>query len=114
MTPQPTPSASAAALQWHPLEVIPFFRRFAPSFGRNFLYTFIWSSLFGLVFYALSAAGAGRILSGRGLELQVLAANLIGYSIPALFHRGSAPRLAAAPPRRGLAGTFAYFRPRPL
>ncbi len=114
MTPQPTPSASAAALQWHPLELIPFFRRFAPSFGRNFLYTFIWSSLFGLVFYALSAAGAGRILSVPVLELQVLVANLIGYSIHVLFHVGSALRLDAAARRRGFAGKVVYFSVLPL
>jgi hypothetical protein len=48
MTPQASQTAPLASgfshEHFHPLEMIPFFRRFPPSFGRDFLYTFIWSS----------------------------------------------------------------------
>src|SRR6267378_1523792 len=104
MTPQPTPSDHVMHLQWHPLELIPFFRRFPCTFGRNFLYTFIWSSLIGVVFYVMNAAGAGRLLSLRVFELQILIANLIGYSIHLLFHVGAAIRLEDVARRAGFAG----------
>ena len=113
MTPQPTPP-HPADVQWHPLELFPFFRRFPCSFGRNFLYTFIWSSLLGVAFYIMNTMGAGRILSLRVFELQILIANLIGYSIHLLFHAGSAMRLEAAARRAGLAAKVAYFSLLPL
>ena len=114
MTVQTNPSAHAADLQFHPLELIPFFRRFPCSFGRNFLYTFIWSSLFGLAFYVMNSLGAERLLSTRVLGLQILIANLIGYSIHLLFHVGAALRLEGAARRGGFAGKVAYFSLVPL
>ena len=113
MTPQPAPSAYLSK-QFHPLELIPFFRRFPSSFARNFLYTFIWSSLFGVAFYIVNAMGAGKLLSLRVLELQILVANLIGYSIHALFHLGSVSGLDAAARRGGFPAKVAYFSLLPL
>ncbi len=113
MTPQPTPSADVST-QFHPLELIPFFRRFPVSFARNFLYTFIWSSLFGLAFYAINAIGAGSLLPLRVLGVMILIGNLIGYSIHGLFHLGSALGLDSASRRRGLPAKVAYFSLVPL
>src|SRR5258706_4637122 len=114
MTPQTTPLARMTDVQWHPLELIPFFRRFPCSFGRNFLYTFIWSTLFGLAFYVMNSLGAERLLSSRVLGLQILIANLVGYSIHALFHAGSALRLEDAARRGGFTGKVVYFSLVPL
>jgi signal transduction histidine kinase len=114
MTPQNTPPARMADVQWHPLELIPFFRRFPCSFGRNFLYTFIWSSLFGFAFYVMNSLGAERLLSSRVLGLQILIANLIGYAIHLLFHAGSALRLEDAARRAGFPGKVVYFSLVPL
>ncbi len=114
MTLQTTPSARMMDVQWHPLELIPFFRRFPCSFGRNFLYTFIWSTLFGLAFYVMNSLGAERLLSSRVLGLQILIANLVGYSIHALFHAGSALRLEDAARRGGFTGKVVYFSLVPL
>jgi sensor histidine kinase YesM len=100
-------------VQWHPLELFPFFRRFPSGFGRNFLYTFIWSSLIGVVFYAMNAMSVGR-LSLRVFELQILIANLIGYSIHALFHIGSMLRLDEAARRLGFPAKVVYFSLLPL
>ena len=41
--------------RFHPLEIIPFFRRFPCTATRNFAYTFIWNGLFAVVFYAISS-----------------------------------------------------------
>ena len=80
MNPQPSLSAFSRDT-FHPLELIPFFRRFPVSFGRNFLYTFIWSSLIGLGFYLMNAMGAGRLLSLNALGLYILIANVIGLAL---------------------------------
>ncbi len=113
MNPQSSRSAYLSQ-DFHPLELIPFFRRFPCSFARNFLYTFIWSSLFGLAFYLVNAAGVGRMLSLRVLGLQILIANLIGYSIHALFHVGTVLGLDAAARRGGFPAKVAYFSLLPL
>jgi sensor histidine kinase YesM len=115
MTPEPAVSAPASAQQsWHPLELIPFFRRFPSSFARNFLYTFIWSSLLGVGFYLMNAIGSETLPSLRALGLYILIANVIGYCIHALFHAGTALGLEGAARRGGLAAKVAYFSLLPL
>src|SRR5258705_12781400 len=114
MTLQTPPPARMMDVQWHPLELIPFFRRFPNSFGRNFLYTFIWSTLFGLAFYVMNSLGAERLVSSRVLGLRILIANLGGYSIHALFHAGSPLRLEDAARRGGLPRQGRDFRLGPL
>jgi sensor histidine kinase YesM len=99
---------------FHPLEIIPFFRRFPCSFGRDFLYTFIWSSLIGVVFYALNAVGAERLPSLRAFELYILISNVIGYAIHALFSLGSILGLDALVRRAGFVPKVAYFSLIPL
>jgi sensor histidine kinase YesM len=99
---------------FHPLEIIPFFRRFPCSFGRDFLYTFIWSSLIGVVFYALNAVGSERLPSLRAFELYILISNVIGYAIHALFSVGSLLGLAARMRRGGFVPKVAYFSLIPL
>ena len=99
---------------FHPLEIIPFFRRFPHSFGRDFLYTFIWSSLIGVVFYALNAVGSERLPSLRAFELYILISNVIGYAIHALFSVGSLFGLDALMRRGGFVPKVAYFSLIPL
>ena len=99
---------------FHPLEIIPFFRRFPYSFGRDFLYTFIWSGLIGVVFYVLNSMGAGRLGSFRAFGLYILIANVIGYAIHVLFHVGSALALDTAARRAGFAAKVIYFSLIPL
>src|SRR5450755_3084037 len=87
---------------FHPLEIIPFFRRFPHSFGRDFLYTFIWSSLIGVVFYALNAVGSERLPSLRALGLYIFISSVIGYAIHALFFVGDILGLDALIRRGGI------------
>jgi signal transduction histidine kinase len=100
--------------RFHPLELIPFFRRFPRSFGRDFLYTFIWSSLFGVGLYAMNSVGEGRLLPLRVLGLQIYVACMVGYSIHALFHLGYASGLDSWVRRRGFGVKVAYFSLLPL
>ena len=99
---------------FHPLEIIPFFRRFPCSFGRDFLYTFIWSGLIGVVFYALNAVGSERLPSFRAFELYILIANVIGYAIHALFSVGSILGLDRLVRRAGFIPRVVYFSLIPL
>jgi sensor histidine kinase YesM len=99
---------------FHPLEIIPFFRRFPYSFGRDFLYTFIWSGGIGVVFCLLNAMGAGVLPSLRAFGFYILIANVIGYTIHALFHLGSASGLDEAANRGGFAAKVVYFSLLPL
>jgi len=117
MTPQDSKTSLGFGFSvehFHPLEMIPFFRRFPASFGRNFLYTFIWSSMFGVAFYVLNAMGAGKLLSLRVFGLQVLVASVIGYAIHALFLIGSILGLDRAVQRGGFLGKVTYFTLLPL
>ncbi len=68
----------------HPLEVVvPFFRRFPKSGVRDFIYTFIWSSLLALFFTAVPAMFSGKLPSiGTWFANNLVVANCIGY----LFH----------------------------
>jgi signal transduction histidine kinase len=86
----------------HPLEIIPYFRRFPCSPTRDFIYTFIWNSLFGIAFYLMGSVS------------DILISNAIGYSIHALFRIGRAAGLTDAARRRGYPGKIAYFTVVPL
>jgi signal transduction histidine kinase len=102
-------TASAAREHFHPLEVIPFFRRFPRSFGRDILYTFVWNALFGLTFYVMGALSAGRLPSFKAFGAFLLVANIVGYSIHLLFSLGSASGLDLAARRAGHATKLAYY-----
>src|SRR5260221_5495152 len=86
---------------FHPLEIIPYFRRFPYSFGRDFLYTFIWSGAIGVVFYLLNAMGAGKMPSLRAVGLYILIANVIRFVHHALVQARSGHGLDDAARRAG-------------
>src|SRR5215471_17225811 len=92
MNPHPTlPESTAQANcegDYHPLEMITFFRRFRPNPVRDIIYTLIWNTAIGTAFWIMSA-----ILGGSGFTLEhwvwyLIIANLIGYAIHFLFELG--------------------------
>jgi hypothetical protein len=70
---------------WHPLELIPYFRRWPHSMPRDLVYTFIWNTLFGLVLglttYVMTSPGP--IL--RFAWMQFVMTQTIGYSIHLMY-----------------------------
>lgn len=74
----------------HPLEIIPYFRRFRPSHGRDVLYTFIWNCLLGVAFWMIAIIMNARNFTFETLLLNLLVANSIGYVIHLLFFVGDA------------------------
>ena len=73
---------------FHPLEIIPYFRRWPCSPLRDLLYTFIWSSLFGVGFYLLAVITSPQAPGLRVFGTYLLISNIIGYAIHALFAMG--------------------------
>jgi signal transduction histidine kinase len=73
----------------HPLEVIAFFRRFAPSLLRDLVYTFIWNMGFVLVFTILSLLFDRSTPFLRALWVNFVVANCIGYTIHLAFRAGN-------------------------
>jgi signal transduction histidine kinase len=77
----------------HPLEMIPFFRRWPVGFWRDVIYTFIWNTLLALVFAAIALLFVHKAPLSRVLWLNLVFAQCVGYTIHALF----AFALAAVP-----------------
>src|SRR5688572_8317388 len=71
---------------YHPLEVVPYFRRFAPGVARDVLYTLIWNCAIGLVFWVFAILFGGRgNFTVVSLIWNLIVANVIGYTLHALF-----------------------------
>ena len=73
--PPPAPSGT------HPLDLFPWFARIPPSRARNFVYTFVFNALLGLVFTALAIMFSERIDLGRQLFVTFVFSQCIGYAI---------------------------------
>ena len=99
---------------FHPLEIIPLFRRWPCSPQRDFIYTFIWSSAFGFVFFVLGGLGDSRQLSLEAFGMYILISNAIGYAIHGLFRIGDRIGLEAAVKRRGFAAKVVYYSVIPM
>ena len=96
-----------AAMQRHPLEVFPWFRRWPPSVGRDLIYTFIFSFFFTAVFALFGLIFGGRANFGRLLAINFVFAQCIGFSIHGLYM--AADRLFLASRRGGVAMRTVYY-----
>ena len=75
----PTPACRDSS--GHPLEFIPFFRRFSRSILRDVLYTFIWNELFAVFFVMVALVfDPGATVLSTMLQYSLIA-NCIGYFI---------------------------------
>jgi signal transduction histidine kinase len=110
----PPDKAALEDASFHPLEIIPFFRRWPRSALRDVIYTFIWSGFFGLGFYFAASVGSGKLPSLRSLGYYLLIANVVGYVIHGLFVAGEALKLEAAARRASFAVKVAYFAGVPM
>lgn len=113
----PTPTLAPARdtrEHFHPLEIVPFFRRWPYSPARDLVYTFLWSSIFGLFFYMLGAFNGGALPSLRALGIYLGISCIIGYTIHALYHLGESIGLAAWARQASMPGKTTYFAGTPL
>ena len=81
---------------------------------RDVIYTFIWSCMFGVLFYALGAFTGGAMPSLYAFGIFTLISNIIGYSIHALFSLGRSLGLDEAARRSGFVAKVIYFTAIPL
>jgi signal transduction histidine kinase len=81
--------AGTAARDFHPMEAIPWFRRFAPSPLRNVIYTFLFNAILGTFFWLMAIADSPGNRSLLAWSMTLVVANVIGYTIHVLFGLGS-------------------------
>jgi sensor histidine kinase YesM len=93
----------------HPLELIPYFRRFPCTPARDLLYTLIWNFLLGTGFVVMGAMFSGQIPSLRVYWIYLVVANLIGFTIHALYMVGRLLGLEGGARSSGLAVKVVYF-----
>ena len=94
---------------YHPLEIIPYFRRFRPTLGRDLIYTFIWNCLLGWSFWLVAVMMHARNFTLEVLGWNLIVANAIGYLIHLLFLLGGAVGLERRAHAAGhVARTFYY------
>ncbi|MBK8322598.1 MAG: sensor histidine kinase [Betaproteobacteria bacterium] len=94
---------------YHPLEIIPYFRRFDPSHGRDLVYTFIWNLLLTAAFVLV-----GLLFNSRGVSLEMVGrvfviAQCIGYTIHAFYFIGGVAGLDRRVHRRGGIVVAVYY-----
>ena len=70
---------------FHPLEIIPYFRRWEHGPIRDVVYTFIWNCGIGFAFWLIGGAFRPKALELGGLVSSLLVANSIGYTLHAMF-----------------------------
>jgi sensor histidine kinase YesM len=94
---------------FHPLEIIPWFRRWPPGVWRDLLYTLIWSTGLGVIFWAIGAMFRPAAASLRDLGDNVLVANAIGFTIHALFFASNRLGIEKRARRYGVVFTTLYY-----
>ncbi len=77
--------AGRPSYEYHPLEVVPFFRRFRPSLARDLVYTLVWNCALGAVYLAGRYAMGSRGITAEVAAHVMLISNCIGFSIHGLF-----------------------------
>ena len=99
---------------FHPLEVLPVFRRIPRTFTRDLAYTFLWNGLFATFFYLMTVMATGRLAPLYVFKMIFLISNVIGYAIHFLFSLGNATGIDAAARRRGHFAKTAYYSSVPM
>jgi len=94
---------------WHPLESIPFFRRWRGGPLRDVLYTFIWNTGLGILFWAIAGMFRPHTLGLSNLLGSVLVANAIGYVLHALFMVSNRLGIDRRVRRRGPVATTLFY-----
>jgi sensor histidine kinase YesM len=95
--------------EFHPLEIIGYFRRWPPGPLRDVLYTFVWNCLLAALFYLGAVLFSPGVVSWRSFLFNVLLVQVIGYSIHAAFIVGDAVGLCRRARRSGALASVAYY-----
>ena len=99
---------------FHPLEIIPFFRRWPCSPLRDLVYTVIWSCLFGLGFFILDVLGAQRFPGWAAFATYLFISTTIGFAIHGLYWLGDRSGMEAVARGSGFWWKVLYFAAIPI
>jgi len=87
----PAPSAddlsAARRVPFHPLEIIPYFRRWKHSLPRDLLYTLIWNGLIAIGFTLVAMGTTGQV-NLRMVMLHQIFSQCIGFTIHGIYFVG--------------------------
>jgi len=81
----PAPPGGWDPEAFHPLEIIPFFRRWKCSPVRDLIYTFIWNTGLGVLFFVIGGMFRPQGMGWDNLLASVIVANAIGYTVHAML-----------------------------
>ena len=107
-SPRCAPAASGID-DFHPLEVIPYFRRWKAGMVRDLLYTFIWNGLLGVIFWAIGGMFRPQNMTLAGLMMSLIMANGVGYTLHGLFIVSGRLGLDVWARGHGQVATAAYY-----
>ena len=93
---------------FHPLEVIAYFRRWKQGPLRDILYTFIWNTLLGLLFFLAAAAFRPAVVNWTNFVYNLMIVQVIGYSIHAAFLLGDGLGVCKLSRRSAFAAVLYY------
>jgi sensor histidine kinase YesM len=82
-------SSSTVREDFHPMEVIPLFRRFSPGPVRNVVYTLLFNVIIGTGFWFVAMMDNHASRNAAVWLIYLLFSNVIGYTIHMLFGLGS-------------------------
>jgi len=82
-------SSEAVREDFHPMEIIPFFRRFPPGPVRNVVYTFLFNILIGTAFWVVAMMDNPASRDFVVWLIYLLFSSVIGYTIHILFGLGN-------------------------
>jgi len=106
----PANPAAPLAHSQHPLEIIPFFRRFGRGTWRDLIYTLVWNCGLGFTFWGLAILfGGWHNATTVSLAWNLLVANVIGYTLHGLFVVGGMLGLERRARGAGSIATAAYY-----
>lgn len=100
--------------KFHPLEVIPYFRRWPCSIQRDLLYTFIWNCAFGAFFLAMNLMFSAQKASLGMFLGYMLVSHVVGYTIHLSYNLGSRVGLERAARRGSYAVKVVYYATVPI
>ena len=92
----------------HPLEMFPWFRRWAPGFARDLAYTFIWNTGFMAMFVLVGIVATLKSPTPGALWATFVISQCVGYSLHALFAAAGCT-VEPAIRRRGRVAVAAYY-----
>ena len=98
----------------HPLELIPFFRRFRPSPARDLIYTLIWSAVLGTLFLLIASGTSGKVPTWHACGIYLFVAVCVGYATHAGFVAGKRLGIEDWTRKRGYVPRTVYFTGVPL